>query len=239
MARPAETQWIVDVAGVKKIYKIGRIEIQALRGADLKVRRGDFVSIIGPSGSGKTTLLHMIGALDRPTEGSVVVDGVDISRLGDAELARFRNRKIGFIFQFFNLIPRMTALENVELPMVFAGAPPRRRRKIAMQILADMGLGDRANHRPAELSGGEQQRVAIARALVNSPSVMLCDEPTGNLDTSTGKEIVGLMRRLNREHGQTFIVVTHDPEIARSAHRIAYIHDGVIVRIEEVEGEVE
>lgn len=227
-------RWIVDVVGVKKTYMLGKIEVPALRGANLKVGRGDFVSIIGPSGSGKTTLLHMIGALDKPTEGKVIVGGVDISRLNDKELAEFRNRKIGFIFQFFNLVPRMTALENVELPMVFAGIPRKERRTRALRLLDEIGLGDRVNHRPTELSGGEQQRVAIARALANNPSIVLSDEPTGNLDTSTGKEIVVHMRRLNKEHGQTFVVVTHDPEIADSANRIAYIHDGVITRIEEV-----
>lgn len=228
------SRWAVDIINVRKTYRMGEVEVHALRGVNLRVARGDFLGIIGPSGSGKTTLLNVIGALDRPTEGKVLVDGVDISGLNDKELADFRNRKIGFIFQFFNLIPRMTALENVELPMAIAGVSRGQRRRKALRLLESVGLGDRVDHRPSEMSGGEQQRVAIARALVNDPSIVLCDEPTGNLDTATGMEIVRLMRGLNRERGQTFIVVTHDPEIVRSANRVAHIHDGVIARIEGV-----
>ncbi|MFQ6085009.1 MAG: ABC transporter ATP-binding protein [Candidatus Bathyarchaeia archaeon] len=227
-------KWIVELSDVTKIYKLGKIEVRALRGVSLRVKKGEFLGIIGPSGSGKTTLLHVIGALDRPTEGRIMVDNMDLSALSDGELAKFRNRKIGFVFQFFNLISRMTAIENVGLPMAFAGISGKEREERALNLLVEVGLADRIRHRPFELSGGEQQRVAIARALVNSPILVLCDEPTGNLDTKTGMEIVGLLRKLNREQGQTIVAVTHDPEIAKSADRIAYIHDGIITEIEEV-----
>ena len=225
-------EWIIEVVNVTKIYRMGEVEVPALNGVNLGVKTGEFMSVMGPSGSGKTTLLHLIGALDRPTEGRVLIKGVDISTLSDDELAELRNREIGFVFQFFNLIPRMTAVENVELPMAFAGVPREKRRKRAIGLLEKVGLGDRVNHRPTELSGGEQQRVAIARALINNPSVMLCDEITGNLDTKTGEEILRLLRELNKEQQQTFVLVTHAPRVARSTDRVAYMQDGMIVKEE-------
>ena len=228
-------EWIIEVVNVRKIYRLGEVEVAALNAINLRVKKGEFMSVMGPSGSGKTTLLNLVGALDRPSEGRVLIKGVDISRLSDDELAELRNREIGFIFQFFNLIPRMTAIKNVELPMSFAGVPREQRRRRAIELLEMVGLGDRLNHRPAELSGGEQQRVAIARALVNNPSVMLCDEITGNIDTKTGEEILRLLRELNKEQQQTFVLVTHDPTVARSTDRIAYMQDGMIVK-EELAG---
>jgi len=211
---------------------MGKIDVPALNGVNLKVEAGEFMSVMGPSGSGKTTLLNLIGALDRPTEGKVIIHGTDISKLSDDELAELRNREIGFVFQFFNLIPRMTALKNVEFPMAFAGVPSDERRRRARELLEKVGLGDRLNHRPAELSGGQQQRVAVARALANDPSVVLCDEITGNLDTKAGDEIMRLLQKLNREQKKTFILVTHDPMVARFADRIVHMQDGVIIKEE-------
>lgn len=227
-----KTEWIIEAVNVKKIYKMGEVEVPALNGVSLKVRAGEFMSIMGASGSGKTTLLNLMGALDRPTEGKVLIKGIDISKLSDDELAELRNREIGFVFQFFNLIPRMTALKNVELPMLFAGVPPEQRRKRAEELLEKVGLVKRFDHRPTELSGGEQQRIAIARALVNNPSVVLCDEITGNLDTKTGDEILRLLRRLNKEQGTSFVLVTHDPAVAKATDRIVYMRDGRIVKEE-------
>lgn len=225
-------EWIIEVVNVRKIYKMGEVRVPALNGVNLRVKTGEFMSVMGPSGSGKTTLLHLIGALDRPTEGRVLIKGVDISKLNDDKLAELRNREIGFVFQFFNLIPRMTAVENVELPMAFAGVPSEKRRKRAIELLEKVGLGDRLNHRPAELSGGERQRIAIARALVNDPLLVLCDEITGNIDTKTGEEILRLLRELNKEQNQTFVLVTHDPGVARSTGRVAYMRDGMIIKEE-------
>lgn len=223
---------VIETQNIKKVYWMGKLKVSALNGVNLRVETGEFMSIMGSSGSGKTTLLTLIGALDRPTEGKVLIKGIDISRLNDDELAELRNREMGFVFQFFNLIPQMTAVKNVELPMAFAGVPREQRRKRAMELLERVGLGDRVNHRPAELSGGEQQRVAIARALVNDPSIVLCDEITGNIDAKTGKEIITLLRKLNREQQQTFVIVTHDPMVAHSVDRIAYMQDGVITKEE-------
>jgi len=208
---------------------MGKVDVPALNGVNFKVEAGEFMSVMGPSGSGKTTLLNLIGALDRPTEGKVIVHGTDISKLNDDELAELRNREIGFVFQFFNLIPRMTALENVELPLAFAGVPRDERRKRALELLEKVGLGDRLYHRPFELSGGQQQRVAIARALANDPSVVLCDEITGNLDTKAGEEIIRLLQKLNREQQKTFILVTHDPVVANATDRIVHMQDGIII----------
>ena len=224
--------WIVELVNVRKVYKMGEVEVPALNGVNLKVKTGEFMSVMGSSGSGKTTLLNLIGALDRPTEGKVFINGVDISGLDDDELARLRNREIGFVFQFFNLIPRMTAMKNVELPMAFAGVPREQRRRRAIELLERVGLGDRLSHRPTELSGGEQQRVAVARALANTPSIMLCDEITGNLDTKTGEEILKLLRELNKEQRQTFVIVTHSLMVARSTDRIAYMRDGAVIKEE-------
>jgi len=223
---------IVEIVNTKKTYMMGEFEVIALNGITLNIKKGEFVAIMGPSGSGKTTLLNLIGALDRPTEGNILIEGVDISELDDDELAKLRNQKIGFIFQFFNLISRMTALDNVALPMAFAGISRDQRRRRAEELLKMVKLGDRVNHKPTELSGGQQQRVAIARALGNNPSVVLCDEVTGNLDTKTGKEILDLLRTLNEEQGQTFIIVTHDPMVADCVDRIISLQDGIIVKDE-------
>ena len=223
---------IIEIFNAKKTYMMGEFKVVALNGITLNIKKGEFVAIMGPSGSGKTTLLNLIGALDRPTEGNILIDGVDISELEDDELAKLRNQKIGFIFQFFNLISRMTALDNVALPMAFAGVSRDQRRRRAEELLKMVKLADRVNHKPTELSGGQQQRVAIARALGNNPSVVLCDEVTGNLDTKTGKEILDLLRTLNEEQGQTFIIVTHDPMVADCVDRIVYLQDGIIVKDE-------
>jgi len=223
---------IVEIVNTKKTYMMGEFEVVALNGITLNIKKGEFVAIMGPSGSGKTTLLNLMGALDRPTEGNILIEGVDISELDDDELAKLRNQKIGFIFQFFNLISRMTALDNVALPMAFAGISRDQRRRRAEELLKMVKLGDRVNHKPTELSGGQQQRVAIARALGNNPSVVLCDEVTGNLDTKTGKEILDLLRTLNEEQGQTFIIVTHDPMVADCVDRIISLQDGIIVKDE-------
>jgi len=225
---------VIETQNLKKRYRMGKLDVSALNGVNLRVEAGEFMSIMGPSGSGKTTLLNLIGALDRPSEGKVLINGTDIAGLDDNELAELRNREIGFVFQFFNLMARMSALKNVEMPMAFAGAPEEKRRRRATELLEKVGLGDRLHHRPTELSGGEQQRVAIARALVNNPSVVLCDEPTGNVDTETGKEIIATLRKLNKEQRQTFVIVTHDPVVAGSVDRIAHMQDGLIIREETI-----
>lgn len=230
----AELNPVIETRNLRKKYQMGTIDVSALSGVNLRIERGEFMSIMGPSGSGKTTLLNMIGALDKPTEGKVLISGTDISRLNDNELAELRNREIGFVFQFFNLMTRMSAIQNVEMPMAFAGVSQEARRKRAIGLLENVGLGDRIGHRPTELSGGEQQRVAIARALANNPSVALCDEPTGNVDSETGKEIIEILRKLNREQQQTFVIVTHDSLVARSVDRIAHMQDGLIVKEEMV-----
>ena len=223
---------VIETQNLKKRYRMGNLDVSALSGVNLRVEVGEFMSIMGPSGSGKTTLLNLIGALDRPTEGKVLIKGTDISKLNDDELAELRNREIGFVFQFFNLVARMSGLKNVEFPMAFAGVSQEARKRRATELLERVGLGDRLDHKPTELSGGEQQRVAIARALVNNPSVVLCDEITGNVDTETGKEIIKILRNLSKEQGQTFVLVTHDPLVAHSADRIVYMQDGLIVRDE-------
>ena len=219
---------IIETENIKKSYRMGEVLVPALRGVTFKVAEGEIIAVFGPSGSGKSTLLHILGALDRPDEGKVFVDGIDLSTLSDNELADVRLRKVGFVFQFFNLLPRLTALRNVELPLTLADVSDKECSEKASEVLKFVGLEDRVDHRPTELSGGEQQRVAIARALVNDPSIILADEPTGNLDTKTGFEIVQLMKRLNEEKGQTFVVVTHDPAIAETADRILYLKDGLI-----------
>jgi len=207
---------------------MGNVTVSAIRGVSLKIEEGDFVAILGPSGSGKSTLLHVLGGLDRPDEGEVLIDSISLYALNDNKLADVRLHKIGFVFQFFNLLPRITALRNVELPLTLADVPEQESIKKAKELLKLVGLGDRITHRPTELSGGEQQRVAIARALINEPKIVLADEPTGNLDTTTGGEIVRLMQRLNKEKGQTFVVVTHDPSVAENADRILFLKDGLI-----------
>ncbi|RLI41591.1 hypothetical protein DRO59_06555 [Candidatus Bathyarchaeota archaeon] len=220
---------IVEAVNLKKTYMLGKVPVEALRGVNLKVENGDFLSILGPSGSGKSTLLHLIGALDKPTEGKVFIEGVDVSTLNDNQLADLR-RKIGFVFQFFNLIPRFTARENVELPMAINGLNKGERRKRSEELLENVGLKDRMNHKPTELSGGEQQRVAIARALANKPSFLLMDEPTGNIDSKAADDILKLVKRLNKGKGITTIMVTHDHRLASQAERTVHMLDGLIVQ---------
>jgi putative ABC transport system ATP-binding protein len=220
---------IVQAVNLKKTYMLGKVPVEALRGVNLEVEGGDFLAILGPSGSGKSTLLNLIGALDKPTEGNMLIEGVDVSTLNENQLADLR-RRIGFVFQFFNLIPRFTARENVELSMSIADIGRAERRKHAEGLLETVGLKERMNHKPAELSGGEQQRVAIARALANTPRFLLMDEPTGNIDSKTANEIMGLIKRLNEEKGVTIIMVTHDQRLATQAKRAVQMFDGVITR---------
>ena len=208
---------------------LGKVPVEALRGLNLKVEDGDFLAILGPSGSGKSTLLNLIGALDKPTDGKMFIEGVDVSTLNDNQLADLR-RRMGFVFQFFNLIPRFTARENVELSMTIAGLAKTERRKRAEDLLATVGLKERVNHKPTELSGGEQQRVAIARALVNNPRFLLMDEPTGNIDSKAASDIIGLVKRLNEEKGVTIIMVTHDQRLASEAKRTLQMFDGLIIQ---------
>ena len=219
---------VVETINLRKVYMLGKVPVEALRGVNLKVEESEFLSILGPSGSGKSTLLNLIGALDKPTSGKVFIDGVDVSTLNEDRLADLR-RRIGFVFQFFNLIPRFTALENVELPMAIAGVSKTERRKHAMELLETVGLADRMNHKPTELSGGEQQRVAIARALANNPRFLLMDEPTGNIDSKNAIEIMRLVKRLNEEKGVTVVMVTHDQHLAKEANRTVHMLDGLIV----------
>lgn len=220
---------IVEAFNLKKTYLLGKVPVNALRGVNLKVESGDFLAILGPSGSGKSTLLNLIGALDKPTEGKMLIEDVDVSTLNDGQLANLR-RRIGFVFQFFNLIPRFTARENVELPMAIAGLSKADRRKCAEDLLGTVGLKERINHKPAELSGGEQQRVAIARALANNPKFLVMDEPTGNIDSKTANEIICLIKRLNEDKAVTIIMVTHDQHLAGQSKRIVQMVDGSITK---------
>ena len=223
---------IIELEELARHYEMGGVTIRALDGVDLDIGRGEYVSIVGPSGSGKTTLFNMIGGLDRPTVGRVYIDGVDISKLDAYELAWLRCRKIGYIFQTFNLIPVLTAVENVALPTVFAGVPRDEGLRKAEKILTSVGLGDRDHHRPGELSAGQQQRVAIARAMSNDPAIILADEPTGNLDLNTGMEIIDLLHGLNRTQGMTLIAATHDLKMIKASDRIVWMRDGRIEKIE-------
>lgn len=219
---------IIQTIDLHKTYMQGGRPLNALKGINLEITPGEFTAIMGPSGSGKSTLLNMIGALDRPTKGNVIINGRDLSKLNNNQVADLRNTEIGFIFQFFNLIPRMDALGNVELPMAIKGTGRRKRRERATKLLSLVGLGDRTDHKPSQLSGGEQQRVAIARSLANDPVLILADELTGNLDSRTGKEIMDLLRQLNREEGKTFILITHDPMVGQNTDRIIQFKDGLI-----------
>ena len=220
---------VIVIRNLKREYVMGAETVRALRGVDLTIRRNEFVAIMGPSGSGKSTLMNLIGCLDTPTEGEYWLNGHRVSELNDNQLARIRNKEIGFVFQTFNLLPRATALQNVELPMVYAGMPSKQRQLAAKDALTRVGLAERMTHRPNELSGGQRQRVAIARALVNNPSILLADEPTGNLDSKTAEEILALFRRLHDE-GQTIILVTHEHDIAEHARRQVHLKDGVVER---------
>ena len=220
--------FVVEAHDLVKVYKMGEVEVQALRGASLKIERGEVVAIMGPSGSGKTTLMNILGCLDRPTSGEYILDGESVATLNDDQLANIRNHKVGFVFQSFNLLSRQSALSNVELPLRYAGLVDGKRRERAKAALEAVGLGDRLTHRPMELSGGQQQRVAVARAIVNEPAIIMADEPTGNLDSKVGKEIMTLLLNLNKERGTTLIIITHDPTIGEQAQRIIRIRDGVV-----------
>ncbi len=224
---------LIQIEHLKKTYYVGKVKVEALRGVSFEINTGEFVSIMGPSGSGKSTLMHIMGCLDYPTEGKYFLSGQDVSKLNDNQLALFRNQKIGFVFQQFNLLPKTTILRNVELPLTYNDTHSKNKKRLAVQALEEVGLGDRLKHRPNEISGGQKQRVAIARALVNHPSIILADEPTGNLDSKTGQDIMRMIDKLH-DKGNTIILVTHEPEIARYAKRVIHLKDGLIDRDEVI-----
>lgn len=229
---------IIKMEDLGKVYKNGKIEVEALKHIDLSIDKGEFVAIMGPSGSGKSTLMNIVGCLDRATSGQYELDGVNISKLNDIELAKIRNLKIGFVFQSFNLLPRITALHNVELPMIYARVNAKERRKKALEAMDRVGLLERVNHKPNELSGGQKQRVAIARALVNNPAIILADEPTGNLDSASGEDIMAVFQELNRE-GVTIVLVTHEPDIAQHTKRVVSFRDGNLIKDITIENPVD
>jgi putative ABC transport system ATP-binding protein len=224
-----KTDFVIQAKNLCKVYQMGELEVRALCGVDLDIKRGEVIAIMGPSGSGKSTLMNLLGCLDRPSSGEYILDGEKVSHLTDDQLAEIRNRKVGFVFQNFNLLPRMTALGNVELPLRYSGENGTRHER-AKKSLESVGLSDRMNHKPMELSGGQQQRVAIARALVNNPAIIMADEPTGNLDSKSGKEIMDLLINLNKVSGTTLIIVTHDPVVAARARRVIHLYDGGIAK---------
>jgi putative ABC transport system ATP-binding protein len=226
---------VAKIENVTRSFKIGDVETQALRGINLTIENGEFTALVGPSGSGKTTLLQLIGCLDQPTTGKVYIDGQDVSRLNRNQRADIRRNKLGFVFQFFALIPTLTAYENVEMPLLLIGEKPAERRERVMHLLESVDLADRAHHRPDQLSGGEQQRVAVARALATKPSLILADEPTANLDTPNGRQVMEIMTRLNQETGVTFVFATHDPRVIKFARRVVTLRDGVVVENSEFE----
>jgi len=223
----AASKKVIKSKGITKVYQMGEVQVHALRGVDISIKEGEVVSIMGPSGSGKSTLMNIIGCLDRPTSGEYYLDGQLVSNMSDDELAIVRNKKVGFVFQNFNLLSRSTALINVELPLRYSGVKNERKEK-AIQALESVGLGDRVNHKPTELSGGQQQRVALARAIINNPSIIMADEPTGNLDSKSGKEIMELLLNMNKKSGTTLIIVTHDPKIAKQTQRVIELYDGKV-----------
>jgi putative ABC transport system ATP-binding protein len=219
---------VIEVHDIRKVYQMGEVQVEALRGVSFTIKRGEVVAIMGPSGSGKTTLMNTLGCLDRPTSGEYNLDGEPVATLNDDQLASIRNRKVGFVFQSFNLLSRQSAISNVELPLRYSSSKSEGRREHAIEALQAVGLGDRMTHRPTELSGGQQQRVAIARAIVNDPAIVMADEPTGNLDSKVGKEIMALLLNLNKERGTTLIIVTHDPTIAEQTQRVIRLRDGLL-----------
>ena len=225
----AESNEVIRISGIKKIYRLGAQQVKALDGVDITIRRNEYVAIMGPSGSGKSTMMNILGCLDSPTEGSYILNGTDVSKMDDNRLADVRNNEIGFVFQSFNLLPKYSSLENVALPLIYAGVPKEERMKRARTALESVGLGERMEHKPSELSGGQRQRVAVARALINNPSIILADEPTGNLDSKNSSEIISLLRKSNRDFNQTMIVITHDENIALQCDRILTLSDGKII----------